>query len=156
MPQVMPIEQQCFVSAWTEADFIHALRPRNCIGMVAEIDERVVGYMIYELHKCRFHLLNFAVHSEFRRQGVGSVMIQKLVGKLSYQRRHLILLECSDRNLVSQLFFRSLGFKATSVLRDFYDNDEGMADAYLMQYRHKPTGDELFPTRSLNYGVMGS
>ena len=29
--------------------------------MVAEYEDRVVGFMIYELHKTRIHVLNFAV-----------------------------------------------------------------------------------------------
>ena len=30
--------------------------------MVAEQGEKVVGFMIYELHKTKLHILNFAVH----------------------------------------------------------------------------------------------
>ena len=30
--------------------------------MVAEQGEKVVGFMIYELHKAKLHILNFAVH----------------------------------------------------------------------------------------------
>ena len=63
MPEVLDIENRSFEFAWTEEDFIRCLRQRNCIGMVAEHDERVVGFMIYELHKNRLHILNFAVHS---------------------------------------------------------------------------------------------
>ena len=57
------------------------------IGMVAERGERVLGFMIYELHKTRLHLLNFAVANDARRRGVGSQMVDKLIGKLSSQRR---------------------------------------------------------------------
>ena len=63
MPEVLAIEEQCFEFPWSEEDFIRCLRQRNCIGMVAEHSERVVGFMIYELHKNRLHILNFAVHA---------------------------------------------------------------------------------------------
>ena len=49
MPEVLEIEQSSFEFPWTEEDFIRCLRQRNCIGMVAEYDEKVVGFMIYEL-----------------------------------------------------------------------------------------------------------
>ncbi len=71
MPSVLAIEQECFEFPWYEDDFVRCLRQRNCIGMVAEASERVVGFMIYELHKHRLHVLNFAVHEHFRRRGVG-------------------------------------------------------------------------------------
>ena len=100
----------------------------------------IVGFMIYELHKNRLHILNFAVHEDHRRHGVGKAMVSKLLGKLSHERRNRIMLEVRETNLEAQLFFKSLGFRAISVLRDFYDDTA--EDAYLMQYRHRATAAE--------------
>lgn len=141
MPAVLGIENSSFEFAWTEDDFIRCLRQRNCIGMVAEEGDKVVGFMIYELHKNRLHILNFAVAPEQRRGGIGLAMIGKLLGKLSQERRNRIMLEVRETNLEAQLFFKKIGFRAVSVLRDFYeDTDE---DAYLMQYRYQATAEEL-------------
>ena len=133
MPEVLQTEQQSFEYAWTEEDFLRCLRQRNCIGMVAEQGEKVVGFMIYELHKAKLHILNFAVHPVFRRGGVGSQMVSKLISKLSSHRRTRITLEVRETNLAAQLFFRSQRFKAVKVMRSFYE-DSG-EDAFLMQYR---------------------
>jgi ribosomal-protein-alanine N-acetyltransferase len=141
MAEVLEVEQESFEFPWSEDDFIRCLRQRNCIGMVAEHEDRVIGFMIYELHKSRLHVLNFAVAKAFRRRGVGRQMLAKLVGKLSYQRRTRVLLEVRETNLPAQLFFRSEGFRAVSVLRDFYDDTT--EDAYVMQYRYKPTPAEI-------------
>ncbi len=141
MPAVLAIEGQSFEFSWNEDDFIRCLRQRNCIGMVAEQDEKVVGFMIYELHKNRLHILNFAVDKEMRRQGIGRAMIGKLLSKLSHERRNRIMLEVRETNLDAQLFFKGLDFRAISVLRDFYDDT--VEDAYLMQYRYKATVEEL-------------
>jgi ribosomal-protein-alanine N-acetyltransferase len=141
MPAVLGIENSCFEFAWNEEDFIRCLRQRNCIGMVAEEDDQVVGFMIYELHKNRLHILNFAVHPSQRRNGVGQAMLNKLLGKLSHERRNRIMLEVRETNLDAQLFFKSIGFRAISVLRDFYDDT--VEDAYLMQYRYQPSDEEL-------------
>jgi [ribosomal protein S18]-alanine N-acetyltransferase len=136
MPEVLAIEADSFEFPWLADDFIRCLRQRNCIGMVAEHEDRVVGFMIYELHRSRIHVLNFAVAEEFRRRGVGSQMIAKLAAKLSGQRRSRIVLEVRETNLAAQVFFRENGFRAVSVLRCYYaDTPE---DAYLMQYRYKP------------------
>ena len=141
MQSVLEIERQSFEFAWTEEDFIRCLRQRNCIGMVAERGEQIVGFMIYELHKNRLHVLNFAVHPEFRRCNVGQSMAEKLVGKLAFQRRNRIMLEVRESNLDAQLFFRKLGFRAISVLRDFYE--DSTEDAYLMQFRYQPTAQDV-------------
>jgi ribosomal-protein-alanine N-acetyltransferase len=134
MPDVLAIETDSFEFPWTDEDFLRCLRQRNSIGMVAEHEDRVVGFMIYELHKSRLHVLNFAVGRPWRRLGVGTQMISKLIAKLSTQRRSRILLEVRETNLPAQLFFRSAGFRAISVLRGFYEDTP--EDAYLMQYRH--------------------
>ena len=126
MPEVLQTEQLSFEYPWTEEDFLRCLRQRNCIGMVAEQGERVVGFMIYELHKAKLHILNFAVHPAHRRRGVGSQMVAKLVSKLSSHRRTRITLEVRETNLPAQLFFRHEGFKALKVLRAFYE-DSGEA-----------------------------
>jgi ribosomal-protein-alanine N-acetyltransferase len=133
MPEVLQTEQESFEFSWTEEDFLRCLRQRNCIGMVAEQGERVIGFMIYELHKNKLHILNFAVHPAYRRLGVGKQMVAKLVSKLSSHRRTRITLEVRETNLPAQLFFRSQGFKALRVLRGFYE-DSG-EDAFLMQYK---------------------
>lgn len=135
MPEVLRIEQNSFEFPWSEEDFIRCLRQRNCIGMVAEYDERVVGFMIYELHKDQLHVLNFSVRPDVRRRGIGMQMVNKLIGKLSQQRRNRIVLEIRETNLAAQMFFKNLGFRAVSVLRDYYDDT--VEDAYVMQYRFK-------------------
>ena len=136
-PEVFSIENESFEFPWTEEDFWHCLRQRNCIGMVAELplgDGIIGGFMIYELHNTRLHLLNFAVAKQFRRHGLASKLIDKLIGKLSSQRRTRIVLEVRESNLAAQLFFKSKGFRAVNVLRNFYEDTP--EDAYLMQYRY--------------------
>lgn len=134
IPEVLEIENDSFEFPWSEDDFIRCLRQRNCIGMVAEDlqSERIFGFMIYELHKNRLHVLNFAVRSDLRRRGIGTQMMRKLVRQLSNQRRNRIMLEVREKNLPAQLFFRASGFRAVSLLREFYEDTP--EDAYLMQY----------------------
>jgi [ribosomal protein S18]-alanine N-acetyltransferase len=141
MNEVLDIEQESFEFPWSEDDFIRCLRQRNCIGMVAEHDDHVAGFMIYELHKSRLHILNFAVAPRYRRRGVALQMTNKLTGKLSSQRRTRIMLEVRETNLAAQLFFKEVGFRAVSVLRDFYEDTT--EDAYMMQYRYRPKPAEV-------------
>lgn len=139
MAEVLDIENRCFADfEWSEADFIYYLRQRNCIGMVAEHKDAVIGFMVYELHAHRLQLLNFAVSPEFQRQRVGVAMVNKLISKLTPNyvgRRDRILTEVRESNVPAQKFFAACGFKATSILRDFYeDTDE---DAYAFAYHYE-------------------
>lgn len=138
MPEVLAIEQESFEFPWREADFMNCLRQRNCIAMVAEwIDgktkwDRVAGFVIYELHKTRLHVLNLAVAGDLRRRGVGRALVEKLQGKLNAAHRTKLQLEVRERNKDAQLFFRAHGFRAVKTLRNYYeDSDE---DAYVFEY----------------------
>jgi len=148
MPEVLAIEHAGFEFPWCEEEFLRVLRQRNCIGMVAELGERVVGFMIYELHKNRLNVLDFAVHPEFRRQAIGRQMVDKLVGKLSSHRRTRIVSHVRETNLAAQLFFRIQGFRATEVVREhFQDTGE---DAFLMNYLFdESVADEPMPVNRI-------
>lgn len=133
MPSVLAIDGESFAFPWSEEKFIQCLRQTNCMGMVAEHDEQIVGFMVYELHRNRLHVLSLAVHPEFRFQAIGTSMVEKLVSKLAYQCRDRVVLEVRETNLVAQLFFRKLGFLAKRILKSYYkDSNE---DAYIMEYR---------------------
>ena len=138
MPEVLAIEEGSFGCPWTEEDFLRCLRQRNCIGMVAEHGESIAGFMIYELHKNRLHILDFAVMPGYRRKSIGLQMITKLLAKLSSHRRTRVTLEVRETNLGAQIFFGKQGFRAVKVLRSYFE-DSG-EDAYQMHYQiEQPT-----------------
>jgi ribosomal-protein-alanine N-acetyltransferase len=132
--QVLAIEETCFEFPWTEQEFLQCLQQKpNCLGIVAEHEGRVVGFVIYETPKSRLFITNIAVDPEFQRHGIARQMIQKLVSKMIYQRRHKIAIEIRETNLPALLCFRSLGFKSATILKNFYDNQN--EDTYVLQYR---------------------
>jgi ribosomal-protein-alanine N-acetyltransferase len=154
MSEVYEIEQESFECPWNEDDFIRHLRLRNCIGMVADWEERVAGFMVYELHRRRLHLLNLAVARDFRRRGVGRQLVAKCVGKLAYDRRDRIHLEVRETNVVAQQFFRAMNFRAVGVLRDFY-RDIG-EDAYTFRYLYPPRDGYVLNGKGWEKGARGS
>lgn len=112
---------------WSEDELFDCLRRRNCIGMVAETGDRVIGFMVYELHRRHLELLNLGVHPMFRRLGVGRQMIAKLVAKLSTHQRRSVAVDVAESNLPGLLFFKAMAFRAVEVIRG------GDEDAYRME-----------------------
>jgi ribosomal-protein-alanine N-acetyltransferase len=132
LTSVLEIESQSFPFPWSAKEFTDALRKKNCIGMVAEWDGEVVGYMVYSLHKSQIELLNFAVAPDFTRRGAGRQLVDKLIGKLASQRRTCIVGMVRESNLPAQLFFKAMGFRWIGTWPGYYDETE--ESAYQMRY----------------------
>lgn len=133
MPEVLGIEAAGFAFPWGEDKLVGLLRRRDCIGMVAEHGEAVVGYMVYLLRPRHVRVLALAAHPEYRRAGVGRQLVAKLAAKLSPRRRTRLTLRVRETDLAAQQFFRSQGFRAEAVRRGHYAADTG-EDAYEMAY----------------------
>lgn len=128
MPEVLAIDQKR-PHPWTEDDFIQCLRQKQCIDLVAEVGETVVGFAVYELHRTRLSILRLAAHPNHK--GAGQDMLAKLKGKLSDQRTSIDVV-VRESDLPAQLFYKAHGYRAIETLREeFLDTNE---DGYLMQF----------------------
>ena len=139
--QVLEIEQACFEFPWTEEEFLQCLHQPNCLGMVAEHEGHVVGFVVYETPKNRLLITNIATSPDFQRHGIARKIIQKLIVKMVYQKRQKIAIEIRETNLPALVCFRALGFRAATVHKNFYENQS--EDAYVLQYR---LGNDYFPS----------
>lgn len=134
--QVLDIERKSFEFLWTEENFYYCYERKNCAIMVAErAKAAIAGFMAYERRRRKILLLNFAVHPDCRRRGVGKQMIDMLIKIMDCSEKKAISLNVRETNLHAQLFFREMGFKVTDILHNFYDDTT--EDAYLMQYPRK-------------------
>lgn len=126
MEAVLAIERGCFARPATEDQMIEWLRNRQVIGMVIERDDQVRGFMIYQLHKQRMHLVDFAVDPAAQRTGLGRAMLIKLKDKLSPCRRTALTVMVRESNLPAQLFLRAQGFRCRGIQAGCCasDNDE--------------------------------
>lgn len=134
LPEVVRIERDAFGDeAWSEGEFIECLRIRDCIGMVADVGEDLVGYMIYRLHWDRLQLLNLAVDEKHRFSGHGRAMCERLGEKLNDRRRRVTCL-VRERNVTAQVFFRAVGWRCVEIMREpYFECDE---DGYLFERRY--------------------
>lgn len=133
MLEILRIENACFASPLTEDGIFDLLKQRNCIGMVAEHESEIVGFMIYDLRRSSYEIRDFAVTPWAQRCGVGSQMIRRLRDKLSSERRNTITVTVRETNLSGQLFLRNQDFEAVSIVRSHYDDTS--EDAYRMRYQ---------------------
>jgi len=135
LPRVLEIDSG-YEHPLSEEEYISISRRRNCIGMTAEYGDKVVGFMVYELHKDRLDVLRLAVDKELHGCGIGSALVEKLISKLSIDRRSEIVFHVRESNLNAQRFLKRRQFVA-SVEREYFDDG---ADAYKFVYTYGKVG----------------
>jgi ribosomal protein S18 acetylase RimI-like enzyme len=109
----------------------------SVVCMVADLDDRVVGVLIYDVGRVsKVKLIALAVSEDYRRKGVGKGLLSLVTSKLD-ARRNKIELSVSEYNLTAQLFLRSLGFKAVSVV----DNDPSPSE-YRFLYKFSESAEK--------------
>lgn len=114
LPEIMTIEQESFVSPWTEGMFRNELKIPNAQCLVARIGQGkksiIGGYIIFWIVADETHLHNLAVRKEFRRQGLAQsfmLVMNEISGQLSLKTQTL---EVRESNAAAISLYRKCGF----------------------------------------------
>lgn len=124
----------------TKEELISLLRKRSIVAIAAiynekEIDEKVVGFIVYEVMNRRIQILDMSVHYQYQLKGIGTALIQALKDKLSFKKRTKLSVEVRETNLGLQLFLQKNGFLAVEVLKDYFPDTH--EDAFIMTFTCK-------------------
>lgn len=117
---------------WSENDFNKRLKEKSVTCIIAEFENEIVGFLVYELFLHRYSLIRLGVSPNQRRKGIGSRLLKEVKSKLT-TKRSLISAEVRETNLPLQLFLSSQGYRAVEVLQDYYP-DSG-EDSYVFHYQ---------------------
>lgn len=133
IPAIMAIERASFSTPWSEISFLSEIYKKNGISRVALIEGTLIGYICahYVLHEA--HLLNLAVHKDFRRRRIGTILLKECLKELKHKGCVFVYLEVRASNAAARGFYEQFGFTVTSRRKKYYaDPDE---DALLMMGR---------------------
>ena len=117
IPRILQIEGASFESGWSEEDFKYYVNLNNKGYMckAAQIDDKIVGFMISEMHKDRWKILKLAVDPEYRYRGIGTQLIRDVIKKIHSHKRSSICLDVRESNIDAQRFFKKV-FNDNQVL----------------------------------------
>jgi ribosomal-protein-alanine N-acetyltransferase len=125
LPAILEIEKVSFSSALSGESFMFELPRKFSIALVAVYRKKVIGYLCadYKGHEAR--ILNLAVHSEFRRRSVATLLMNETERRLKKRGCVFVYLKVRPSNNGAQRFYESLGFRVETVRKNYYgDPDE--------------------------------
>jgi [ribosomal protein S18]-alanine N-acetyltransferase len=135
LPQVMELERLAFPNPWTPGLFLHELKlsfSRLLLARGANGGARLHGYVCWWVVGDEVHILNLAVHPDARRSGTGRALVERVIGDAVTHAAASVSLEVRRGNEAAEALYRSMGFSAAGVRRNYYGQGE---DAVIMERR---------------------
>lgn len=131
LEQVLQVEEACFTTPWTRADFHRELHENTmAVYRVAIVDGNVVGYAGMWHVVNEGHITNVAVLHDYRQQGVGDKLMQSLID-IALEREMIgITLEVRMNNQAAQNLYVKYGFRPEGIRKNYYPDTK--EDAIIM------------------------
>ncbi len=131
IPQVQLVEGKCFTTPWSRNIFLSEItRNDNAFYVVAEKEERVIGYAGLWIILDEGHITNIAVHPDFQRQGIGEALMEEITLYALKKGVTRMTLEVRLSNHRAQALYTKLGFAPSGVRKQYYQDDK--EDALIM------------------------
>jgi ribosomal-protein-alanine N-acetyltransferase len=139
LPDILRIEEACFSAPWTrkmlEAEltgnrFAHFLLAKQT-DTSGNGSTAVVGYLCYWIVFEEVRLMNLAVLSSVRRQGLARTLVIHALRTGIDQGAVRAVLEVRASNVAAQSLYRGLGFRQIATRPSYYSNPS--EDAVLME-----------------------
>ncbi len=119
--QLVTIEELCYDQPWPREAFEEEVEREDVgVGMVAEDEGLVVGFMTGMAVVDEFHLHNLAVHPDFRGRGVARGLLKAAESLCRQRDFRRILLEVREDNQAARNLYLGLGFEAAGTRKDYY------------------------------------
>jgi ribosomal-protein-alanine N-acetyltransferase len=133
IPAVLGIEEISFATPWSEQDFLNELYRKNTLLRTALFEGNIIGYICVTFRAYESHILNLAVHPDFRRRGVATILMDNAVGELKKRGCMFVYLKVRLSNAGAQKFYELLGFQVEGIRKKYYDDP--VEDALMMMRR---------------------
>ena len=120
--QIAELEKLCFSDPWSENSIASELYNKLSVWLVAEIDDKVVGYVGSQTVLGETDMMNIATHPDYRNQGIATGLINCLINALTDRGSHSLMLEVRASNDAAKSLYQGLGFQEVGIRRNYYRN----------------------------------
>jgi len=128
--QIVEIEKVSFPTPWHKRIFELELGKPRSLHSVCMTDDKVVGYLISWMLYDEIHILNVAVHPEYRRHGIAKKLIDYTIDHFSKKGANTVILEVRTSNIAAINLYEKMGFQVLRTRKRYY-TDTG-EDALVM------------------------
>lgn len=118
--QVCDIENLCYVSPWSRQSLEYSLSGGYKVIGAFTGPQTLRGYIIYSQVGDESHILNVAVHPDYRRYGFGRALMSWLHRSERERGAKKMFLEVSRGNQAAQHLYEAFGYRQIGTRKAYY------------------------------------
>ena len=119
---VATLEAECFSMPWSARSIAGELTNPLSLWIVAMDGQKVVGYVGSQSVMGEADMMNLAVTSRYRRQGIGRELVQELVAQLNACDVRSLTLEVRATNQPAIALYEGMDFIQVGRRPNYYTN----------------------------------
>ena len=129
--EIWRLDQICFAHgiAYTRPELRHFLLAKTAVTIVAEMEGKIAGFLIADVHKQHGHIITIDIHPEHRRARLGTQLMEAAEARMRGLGVTEIALEVAVDNEPAIAFYKRHGFTTLKTIPRYYN---GEVDAWLM------------------------
>ncbi len=124
LQRVYDIEAKSFKDPYHPIFLINLYELYGDTFLVAEVDGRVVGYVIARKVSSKGHIIAIAVDPEYRCRGIGRALMLAVEEELKKKGVIELWLEVRVSNRRAMRFYRRVGYVEKGILKGYYGDGE--------------------------------
>lgn len=121
LEQVTAIEEQNFSRPWTETGFFSFLLRNDTLFLVAEEEEKILGYIGVILVLDEGDITNVSVEPSQQGRGIGTLLLEKLITRTEREGIAVLHLEVRKSNTRAAALYERMGFVTDGLRKNYYE-----------------------------------
>jgi ribosomal-protein-alanine N-acetyltransferase len=136
LDELMAIERSAYRYPWSSGFFLQELQVACARSIVAEIDGRIAGSVLFWLLPGSIDIHNLAIAPTLRRLGIARRLMLQVEAVARQHAAARVTLEVRQSNEPAKRLYQSLGFVHTGLRKGYYSDDG--EDAFTMALELEP------------------
>ena len=116
------ISKASMTSAWSQKDFLDAMASDLAVCLTATDGDDIAGYMVMYHAADEGEIPSVAVHSDYRRRGIGHALMTELFAHARTLGLSRIFLEVRASNEAAIELYKKHGFLCVGERKNFYSD----------------------------------
>lgn len=136
LEQVMIIEEANFSVPWTETGFFTFLLREDTLFLVAEEEEKILGYCGVVTVQDEGDITNVAVEKNSQNQGIGKKLLEEMFHRTQKAGVCRLFLEVRAGNAAALHLYEKMGFVQMGIRKNYYE--QPVEDGVVMMREKAP------------------